>query len=350
MEFKQAKIMVKNNFGEPRVSIHISENGDLLQEIKVTTFPIEQKIREVLKGEPMALYEAAAYLPLLGGKRMRPYLVIKTAGMFGGANESTYYAATAVELLHNFTLVHDDIMDKDTLRRGHPTTHVKFGETVAILAGDLLFSKAFECASKAEKLSGNKGIVEKLVEASIKIDEGQYLDISFESKSTISLEEYLRMISLKTATLYEASAVIGALTVTPINQESLICLANYGLNLGLAFQIRDDFLGVFGEQKMTGKPVGNDIKRGKKTAPILLALQNSEKDSPLLKVLGKDNASQNELDEAVSYMKKLNIHKTCEFLALNYANKAIESLSKFDPSEAKSRLIELANYAARRDW
>lgn len=332
---------------------------ELLASIKAEAEQIDKKMQSFLVGEPRDLYSAAYYLPSLGGKRMRPYVTIMCGRMFGDVDEQLYLSALSVELLHNFTLVHDDIMDKDEFRRGHPTVHKEYGETVAILAGDLLFSKAFEAASIAEERTGAAGIVRQLSLASIKVDEGQFLDISFEGRHSVSMEEYLRMIYLKTASLYECSALIGGLTGgivsaasrSAANENQRGFLAEYGKNLGLAFQIRDDYLGVFGDASKTGKPVGNDLRRGKKTLITIMAtgLASGTQLTRFESVLGNSLATAEELNGVISMLKELEIDTKCVVTAKEYAEKAVESLDTFPQTRVRALLQALAQYASTRE-
>jgi geranylgeranyl diphosphate synthase type I len=328
------------SYDEPRI----------IEEVNRIAKAIDREIARIEVSNRGSLYRAAFYLPKLGGKRMRPFVVLNSSHLVRGHEEAAFSAALAVELLHNFTLVHDDIMDRDEYRRNHKTTHVVYGEATAILAGDLLFSKAFEEAAKAEELSGARGIVKELALSSEKIAEGQFLDISFERGEKVSLDDYLEMIYLKTAALYETSAVVGGLTAGRYDQDRLRMLSEFGRNLGLAFQIRDDYLGVFGDSAITGKPVGNDILRGKKSAPILLALSKENVDlSPLKRALGNPRSTHDDVVQAIDFLRRLGVDTECRRMADEFARRAVDSLSPFEDSDAKSLLSGLAYYAVARD-
>lgn len=322
----------------------------LLSAIKVEAEKINGLIVKFLEGKPEGLYSSARYLPSLGGKRLRPFVTIMCGRMRGAPEEPLYLSALGVELLHNFTLVHDDIMDRDEYRRGHPTVHKVYGEAVAILVGDLLFAKAFEAVSLAEKMSGAKGVVQRLVEAAIRVDEGQFLDISFENQQNIGIDQYLEMIALKTGALFESAAAIGGL-LCGLDEHEVSALASYGRNLGLSFQIRDDYLGVFGDPQKTGKPVGSDIRRGKRTAVTILASQLASKDTLELmrSVYGKDSTQQNVLSQIVDGLKQRGVDSKSMELASSFASKAIESLSVFPECPEKKLLIELVNYSWQRE-
>jgi geranylgeranyl diphosphate synthase type I len=235
---------------------------------------VDGYIYATVKGEPKELYDAALHLIRAGGKRLRPAIVVAVAQALGEPVDKALPFAASVELVHNFTLIHDDIMDRDEFRRGVPTVHKLWGEPLAITAGDLLFAKAFEALSgalergvPAERVARAARV---LAHATAVIAEGQAMDLMFEEKEEVGLDEYLVMIYKKTGALFEASAVLGGLTAT--DEEYVIEeLANFGRSLGIAFQIRDDILGIVGKEEEIGKPVYSDIREGKKTLPILYA-------------------------------------------------------------------------------
>jgi len=256
-------------------------------------------IEKYLKGDIQELYEASFYLFKAGGKRLRPLILVSSADLLGGDLNRAYLAGASVEVLHTFTLIHDDIMDEDTTRRGMPTVHVKWGIPMAILAGDLLHAKAFEILNEAFRgMSSNKitRAFEIFTKAIIIISEGQALDMQFEDKVTVSEEEYLDMIKRKTAMLFSSSAALGGLIATD-NEKEIQALADYGLNLGISFQIVDDILGLIADEKELGKPVYSDIREGKKTLLVIKTMKEAtdEEKKILLKALGNKNASKDEL-------------------------------------------------------
>ena len=248
------------------------------------TKPIEKNAKIVnrylktkLKGNPKMLYDAAGHLIVNGGKRLRPYMVIKSCQILGGKTSTAMPAASAVEMVHNFTLVHDDIMDNDEMRHGVPTVHKKFGMPVAILAGDVLFSKAFQIISNS-KLSGNAmtQLISRLAKACVEVCEGQLFDIKMAEEEKIpSQSEYIKMIGKKTAALFDVSCAMGAICATNKTKD-ITNLSSFGKNLGIAFQITDDLIGVMGDPKITKKPVGNDLREGKKSLPILMAIKSAK--------------------------------------------------------------------------
>ncbi len=306
-----------------------------------------------VQGKPDDLYNAALHLIRAGGKRLRPAIVIAVTEALGEVAEKALPFAAAVELVHNFTLIHDDIMDRDEFRRGVPTVHKLWGEAMAITAGDLLFAKAFEVLSDAE----TKGIphnritraLKTLAHASAVIAEGQALDMMFEQLEDVDIDDYFQMIYKKTGALFEASALLGGLVATE-DESILSSLALYGRNLGIAFQIRDDILGVAGKEEEIGKPVYSDIREGKKTLVIIYALNQLEGDEKekLMSILGNKQASRKELEEAAALIRKSGAIDYAEKLAREYADKAIAALSVLPDNEARKILVDLAEFAATR--
>ena len=259
---------------------------------------IERELRRVL-GErvPEELYGASAYLPLAGGKRLRPLLSLLSCEAFSDDYSRAMPLAISLELIHNFTLLHDDLMDRDALRRGVKTAHKVYGEPLAILAGDALYSVAFENMSQSYEGQLAKRLACEVSHMTLEICHGQALDLLYES-SEASEEDYLRMIYKKTAIFFEKAALCGAL-VGGADETSAEDLAVMGKDLGMGFQMWDDLLSVIGNERRTGKSVGNDIRRGKKTMIILRAKSHGVE----LSVLGKENASDSEIRDAISQLE-----------------------------------------------
>src|SRR6059036_2382379 len=230
----------------------------------------------VLDGQPIRLYDAASTYLTSGGKKLRPFLVIKSCEMFAGKEEKALPAAAAVELIHNFSLIHDDIMDNDDIRHGISTVHKKYGLPIALIAGDILFSKAFQVLSLHGKKMGHYDTIiaemNRILSTScVHVCEGQGLDIQMSSSNKIpTIDEYLEMIQKKTASLFEVSCALGVLSSPEPLVDNVDNLSKFGRFTGIAFQLIDDLIGVTGDPKLTGKAVGNDIREGKKTYPILL--------------------------------------------------------------------------------
>jgi len=311
---------------------------------------VNKSLKSKLKGNPKKLYDAAGHLIIHGGKRLRPYMVIRSCQILGGKVSNAMLAASAVEMVHNFTLVHDDIMDNDDMRHGVPTVHKKFGMPVAILAGDVLFSKAFQIISES-KLSANATtkLVSRLSKACVDVCEGQLLDVKMaEEKKIPTQAEYITMISKKTAALFDVSCAMGAICATNKSND-ILNLSSFGMNLGIAFQITDDLIGVMGDSKITKKPVGNDLREGKKSLPILMAIKlaKGKNKKIILKAFENSKATKNDLNKAVGVIRSLGIEENVRKQALKYAEKAEKSLTKYSGS-AKTELIALLDFVVQR--
>ena len=327
--------------------------NDLKQYLSRIKGLVDGYIYAYVKGEPEEIYNAALHLIKAGGKRLRPLITIAFAEMLSQPPEKALSFASAVELVHNFTLVHDDIMDKDEFRRGVPTVHRIWGEAFAIIAGDLLFSKSFEVLVDAL----NKGIPPQRVvraanvlsSATSTVAEGQALDMLFAEEEDVDVDDYLKMIYKKTGALFEAAAILGVLVAT--DDELLISSASsYGKNLGLAFQIRDDILGIIGDEKVTGKPVYSDIREGKKTLPIIYALSNlPREDSEYLRmILGKKDALKEELSKAANLVVKSGAIEFAEKKAKEFGERAIESLKIFPENNVRKILERIVEFTISR--
>ena len=312
---------------------------------------VNKFLRKELNGDPKQLYDAASHLIIHGGKRLRPYLVLKSCQMLGGKQSDAISAASAIEMIHNFTLVHDDIMDNDEMRHGVTTTHKKFDIPLAILAGDVLYSKAYNTISSKSKLSSNytTQLVSKLSKACIEICEGQVNDIKFAENKRIPTEkEYIKMIEKKTAVLFEVSCAMGAICAKR-KQKDVKNLSAFGKNLGIAFQITDDLIGIIGDSKITKKPVGNDIREGKKSLPIILAIKKArgQNRTKIMRVFGNSGASKQQINLAVNVIRSLGVEKEVRDVALKYAQRAEKSISSYTGS-AKNEMTGLLNFVTKR--
>ena len=311
---------------------------------------VNKHLKSKLKGNPKKLYDAAGHLIVNGGKRLRPYMVIRSCQILKGKVSNAMPAASAVEMVHNFTLVHDDIMDNDEVRHGVPTVHKKFGIPIAILAGDVLFSKAFQIITDS-KLSTNATtqLVARLAKACVDVCEGQLMDVKMAEEQKIpSQAEYITMIGKKTAALFDVSCAMGAICATT-KIEDIENLSSFGKNLGIAFQITDDLIGVMGDPKITKKPVGNDLREGKKSLPILMAIKLARDNDKkiILKAFGNSKVSKKDLSKAVEVIRSLGIEENVRKQALKYADKAEKSLAKYQGS-AKIEMISLLDFVVKR--
>jgi geranylgeranyl diphosphate synthase type I len=304
-----------------------------------------------LHGNPEEIYEAASYLIEHGGKRLRPFMVIKSCEILGGTLKQALPAAAAIEMVHNFTLIHDDIMDNDEMRHGVPTTHTKFGIPVGILAGDVLFSKAFETISHDPKMPKDVrlGLVSNLAKACSEVCEGQALDIMMAKSKKIPTEKQcIEMIEKKTSALFAAACAMGAISANTKSKD-VTNLSSFGINLGVAFQIVDDLIGIIGDPKVTKKPVGNDLREGKKSLPILLAINKAsgQKKQTILNAFGNSTIPKKELENAVKIISSMGIENMVRKKALQYSNAAKKSLSSYKGS-AKNELLSLLDFVVER--
>jgi len=311
---------------------------------------VNKYLNSKLKGNPKKLYDAAGHLIVNGGKRLRPYMVIRSCQILKGKVSNAMPAASAVEMVHNFSLVHDDIMDNDEMRHGVPTVHKKFGMPIAILAGDVLFSKAFQIITDS-KLSpiATTQLVSRLAKACVDICEGQLLDVKMAEERRIpSQAEYITMIGKKTAALFDVSCAMGAICATN-KVKDISNLSSFGRNLGIAFQITDDLIGVMGDPKITKKPVGNDLREGKKSLPILMAIKLAKGSDKkiILKAFGNSKISRKDLNRAVDVIRSLGIEESVRKQALKHAEKAEKSLRNYSGS-AKDELISLLDFVVKR--
>ena len=320
------------------------------KQIEQNAKTVNKYLNSKLKGNPKKLYDAAGHLIVNGGKRLRPYMVIRSCQILKGKVSNAMPAASAVEMVHNFSLVHDDIMDNDEMRHGVPTVHKKFGMPIAILAGDVLFSKAFQVITDSKlSTSATTQLVSRLSKACVDICEGQLLDVKMaEERKIPSQAEYITMIDKKTAALFDVSCAMGAICATN-KPKDISNLSSFGRNLGIAFQITDDLIGVMGDPKITKKPVGNDLREGKKSLPILMAIKLAKGNDKkiILKAFGNSKVSRNDLNKAVGAIHTLGIEENVRKQALKYAEKAEKSLLKYS-GPAKTELISLLDFVVKR--
>lgn len=327
----------------------------LSQQLQSTASVVDEFILSMLDGKPKELYLASSHYIKSGGKRLRPFLAIKSCELLGGNMEKVLPVAAAIEMIHNFTLVHDDIMDNDEVRHNVPTVHKYYGLPLAILAGDILVMKAFQSITTYGSKAGLPDdvivqLVARVVRSCLDVSEGQALDVDMASSSKFSSgAQYINMISKKTAALFETSCEVGALCAQT-SKSDVDNLARFGRNIGVAFQLVDDLIGVAGDPRVTKKPVGNDIREGKKTLPILLAIKKAkgEDRDKILRVLGTKNATEPELKEAVNVLAKSGVDREVRQMARFYATKAIDSIKSYRDSKPKRALQSLADFVVER--
>ncbi len=297
----------------------------------------------VKNSEPKSLYDPVNYILSGGGKRIRPLMVMLCCQISGGDSDAAINAGAAIEVLHNFTLVHDDIMDNALTRRGNETIHKKWNVNTAILAGDNLIAIAYKSLLKTESANIKK-IVEVFTEGVIEVCEGQSYDKDFEERENVSSEEYLLMIRKKTAKLLETSAVMGAL-IGNADDRSIGELRNFALDLGMAFQIQDDMLDIIADEKELGKKIGGDLIEGKKTFLLLNAFEHTTDptETELLKSIVNEKGIHKNEDETInkirSIYEKNGIIENAKKEIENYTNDARQRLEYFKDSEAKKMLF-----------
>ena len=312
---------------------------------------VDKFIKKVvdIDSEPKNLYIAARHIIDAGGKRLRPFIVLKSCKLVGGNEEDALATAASLELLHTFTLIHDDIMDQDEKRRGVPSVHAKWGLSIAIIAGDLLFAKVYDIIIKNTDSINVKPkrilkILQEISEATIFLCEGQARDMIFENKETVSETEYFEMIEGKTAALFEASAKCGGL-LGGANKSQAKHLGEFGRYSGIAFQVIDDILALTADEKVLKKPVGNDIREGKRTLIVVHALEHASKiqRKQILDTLGNKDASSEQIKRSIEIIDSLGSIKFAKKLAENYIKKAKKTLSIFPATEDREALINLAD-------
>lgn len=308
--------------------------------------------------EPKNLYDAAQYLLTLGGKRIRPVMCLMGNELFGEINPETYHVATAIELFHNFTLVHDDIMDKAPLRRGMETVHEKYGESTALLAGDVMLVAAYEYLNKVGG-EYNRKVLSLFSIMARQVCEGQQLDMEFsqdekksnsaENKSEVNFDDYMKMIGLKTSVLLGACLRAGALLGgAGLGNQDL--LYEFGKNLGIAFQIQDDYLDAFGDPEKFGKKPGGDILANKKTFLLIQALQTGTPSqvAELNELLQTNRPDK--IERVIEIYKDCNISDWAKELKQHYMNIAMKTLEDTAVlSLRKKPLEDLAHFLLERE-
>jgi geranylgeranyl diphosphate synthase, type II len=295
-----------------------------------------------------SLYDPAQYILGIGGKRIRPVCVLLGSELFDEITEDAYHAATAIELFHNFSLIHDDIMDKAPVRRGMQTVHTKYGESTALLAGDVMFVKAYENLNKIQPANLQKVLHLFNVTAS-QVCEGQQLDMDFEKRDTISFDEYVNMITLKTSVLVAASLQLGAI-LGGAGTASQKHLYEFGKNLGIAFQVQDDYLDAFGNPDKFGKQVGGDILANKKTFLMIHAMEvaSAETKKELLQLMTENPADK--VEKVLAIFKACKVDEWAAALKEKYKQTALQHLEDTAVlSVRKKPLQELAAYLMERE-
>jgi len=311
---------------------------------------VEAKINAFdFSGNPNELYDPISYTMTLGGKRIRPTLCLLAAQLFGGDLKKAMNLAMAVEVFHNFTLVHDDIMDEAPIRRGKPAVHAKWNRDVAILSGDVMFVQAYQLLAKGnpEKLSQMLTVFNQ---TAIEVCEGQQFDMNFETRDDVTAENYIEMIRLKTGVLLACSLQLGAFESGASEKDAKL-IYEFGEKIGIAFQIQDDFLDCYAKQEDFGKRVGGDIISNKKTFLMLTALEKAdEKQSGKIENLMSTSTSDEERVAGVlEVYNELDIPSLTKSAMQNYFDESLAALNQIEATaDLKQPLVELAEMLMMR--
>ncbi len=300
-----------------------------------------------LPAQPAGLYDPIRYTLDCGGKRLRPVLVLSACEAMGGEPMSAIHQAIAIEMFHNFTLLHDDVMDNADVRRGRPTVHKKWNEETAILSGDaMLTTSTMLLAIKAgDKLATALDLFNG---TAMNIYEGQQYDMDFETRLDVSVEEYIEMIRLKTSVLLGCACGMGAL-MAGTDFESQVAFFNYGVNLGLAFQLQDDYLDTYGNPETFGKAIGGDILNDKKTWLLIMAL-NEDKTGTVKTLIGDNSNQQEKIEKVRAIYNSLGLPDRIHELIRAYIDSAIACLDQLNlMPEARAFFMDLALKSATRE-
>ena len=317
--------------------------------IKLYADLINKSLKELsFSKTPKSLYDPIKYILDIGGKRIRPYLVLMSTSTFGKDPKLSLNAALSVECFHNFTLMHDDIMDSAALRRGNETVHLKWDTNQSILSGDALLIYSYKLL---EDYSPNifKKLNNVLNTTALQVCEGQQFDMDFEKNPNVTFDSYINMIKLKTAVLVGASLQMGAI-IAEANPNDLIKIYDFGVNLGIAFQLQDDYLDTFGEQSLVGKSIGGDIIENKKTALYHLSLANANNEqSKTLKSLYNGNNSIEKVFKVTQIFKDTKADLDNLKLVKHFTNLALNSLNELSISSVKKEeLIDFSHSLLNR--
>jgi len=302
--------------------------------------------------KPTGLYEPINYILSLGGKRIRPVLLLMGCNLFNDNIAQALPASMAIEIFHNFSLLHDDIMDEAPLRRGKPTVHIKYNQNTGILSGDVMLVYAYEYLLKTNNKDCLDEVIKTFNKAAIEVCEGQQYDVDFETQGNVKIEEYLKMIELKTSVLLAAAMKIGAL-IAGASLEDANHLYEFGKNMGIAFQLQDDYLDTFGDPEKFGKKVGGDIAKNKKTFLILKALEvaTPAMRNRLLKLVNdQTKVEEAKITAVTEALHELDIPALTKAKKNEYQTLAFDHLNALQIEESrKAPLIELANMLLDRE-
>ena len=312
---------------------------------------INKKLAESHNGRaPSELYEPIRYILDLGGKRLRPLLTLFACYLFSGKTDKALLPSLGIEIFHNFTLIHDDIMDNAPLRRGSKTIHEQWNQNIAILSGDTMLFKAYDYLVQVEDHLIRK-VIKLFNQCAVEVCEGQQMDMNFENRESVSEQEYIQMITSKTAALLGFSLQLGAL-IGGADDENAEDLKNFGINLGIGFQLKDDLLDVFGDTAKFGKKVGGDIIANKKTYLLIRALNlaNKRQHEELLYWLGEKNRNEEKIINVTSIYNEIGIREITESKINEYFDAGFCYLEQVEcPGRRKSELSEFSRSLIERE-
>lgn len=298
-------------------------------------------------GKPSTLYDPIDYAMQSGGKRLRPTLVLMAANLFGGEVDKLLQPASAMEVFHNFTLLHDDVMDNADVRRGRPTVHKKWDDNTAILSGDAMLVRAYQILEQSVEDRMLRPALQLFSQTALEVCEGQQYDADFEqAKDDVTLDEYYKMVRLKTGVLLAACLKMGAL-LAGADEEDQQNLYEFGINVGIAFQIWDDYLDCYGDEKTFGKKIGGDILCGKRSFLLVNALKDGKPSQvqTIRQLLATTKiASEQKIMTIISIYTQLELPERCKEAMEEYYNKALEYLAKVKrPEQEKKIFVQFAN-------
>ena len=321
-----------------------------MQQLSGYTLLLEKGISSIdFPASPSNLYDPLRYFMTLGGKRMRPILTLLGAELFGESKENALHAALAVEVFHNFTLIHDDIMDEAPLRRNKETVHTKWNQNIAILSGDVLFVKAYQLLAK-QKNEHLADLVHVLNKTAVEVCEGQQMDMDFETRADVSIDDYIEMIRLKTSVLLGCALEMGAI-IANASESDRKHLYNFGQHIGIAFQIQDDILDLYADPEKFGKQLGGDVISNKKTLLNLKAFELANvQQRELLNQLAIQSDTVLKVEKTRELFDQIGAREICESTMQEHYAFAMKELDFVSTTpSSKAGLIGLADFLMNRE-
>lgn len=306
---------------------------------------VDEVIHSALYSDVVLIKQVAEYIINSGGKRLRPALVLMSAELFGPVQPAHHQLAAVVEFIHTATLLHDDVVDESSLRRGHATANSLFGNAASVLVGDFVYSRAFQMMVRVD----NMRVMEILAEATNVIAEGEVLQLLNVHDADISEQDYLQVIHFKTAKLFEAATRLGAV-ICQANEVDEKALSLYGMHLGTAFQLIDDVLDLSGDAQAIGKNLGDDIAEGKPTLPLLYAMRHGNQQQAQLIRTAIEQGGEHNIQSVIDAVQQTDALQHVRILAQQEAHLACQAIAHFPVTPAKQRLIELAEFSVTRDF